>query len=161
MKAEIDSVCRALVPILGQEVAAKNLEELARVVAVLPKSDEVEYNPLSTGGFRLVKRENRTGLRLILLVEPNQLAIFGDLTRPGVGHSSHGRLMTFCWKEHGATASVDCDFSQEPFYGGDLALSFANIFRAAPELRAPLAVDQSATLVMRAIDAVIPVMAVT
>lgn len=160
MKAGIDSVCRALTPILGQAVTANNLEKLSEVVSSLPSRDGLESNPLSTGGFRLAKIQNGTRLRLVLLVEPHQLAIFGDITRPVIGHPTHGRLMTFCWKEHGATVRVDHDFSQEPFYG-ELVLSIADIFRAAPELRAPLTVDQSATLVMQAIDAVIPVMAVT
>lgn len=164
MRAGIESVCRALVPILGREVTANNLEELTRdvvaVVSELPPSGEMEFNPLPTGGFRLAKRLNGTELRLVLLVEPHQFVIFGDLARPGIGHSTYGRLMTLCWKERSAAVSVDCDFSQEPFYG-ELVLSIADIFRAAPELRLPLTIDPSAVVVIRAIDAMIPVMSAT
>ena len=158
MRAGIESVRRALVPILGQAVAASDLEGLTRVVTDLPPSDETEFNPLSTGGFRLVKRPNENGLRLVLLVEPHQFVIFGNLTRPGIDHPSYGRLLTLCWRERGASVRVDCDFSQEPSYG-ELVLSIADIFRAAPELRESLRIDPTAFAVMRNVDSMIPVMA--
>ena len=163
MRADIKSVCRALVPILGQVVAASDLEELtcAVVVAItnMPPTEEIEFNFLSTGGFRVEKRLNGTGIRLVFLVEPSKFVIFGDVPSPPIGHPTHGRLITFCWgRPRGDAVSVDYDFADQPNYG-ELILSMADIFRAAPELRKPLTIDSTALAVIRNVDAMIPVMA--
>ncbi len=162
MKAGIESVCRTLVPILGKEVVASDLEELtsavAEAVADMPPR-KMESGPLHTGGFRLNKNLDVTNVRLVLLVEPHQFVIFSDLATPGLGHPTYGRLFTLCWKEAGATFSVDCDFREKPYYG-ELIFALTDIFRAAPELRKPLGIsDPTATAVMRNVDAMIPVVA--
>jgi len=163
MKVGIKSVCRALIPILGKEVDASDLEKLTTSVVFAitgSPTEKMEFAPLyNTGGFRLYKKLEVTNLRLVLLVEPHQFIIFSELAKLGLGHPKYERLFTLCWKEPVATFSVDCDLRERPYYG-ELVLTLRDIFRAAPELRAPLRVsDQTAAAVMRAVDAMIPEMA--